>query len=214
MVSFIQSVLSAADINMLLAINGHHNVVFDSIMYTVSDKTIWLPMYMILLVFIIKDNGIRKAAAWLLFLILCITFADQITSSVLKPLVGRLRPSNPDNPISGYIHIVCGYRGGSHGFASSHAANCSALAVYWILTGQRRLAGRMLAVWAVIICYSRIYLGVHYPTDIAAGIIIGTFCAKNMSDIYHHCCMAVLPANNKTTGRRVSLRIKANRQPL
>ena len=54
MVSFIQSVLSAADINMLLAINGHHNVVFDSIMYTVSDKTIWLPMYMILLVFIIK----------------------------------------------------------------------------------------------------------------------------------------------------------------
>lgn len=186
MVTLICDTLSSMDSSLLLAINGHHNAVLDSIMYTASNKLIWIPMYMMLFFVVIKDLGLRKATVWLLFLILAITISDQITSGILKPLVGRLRPSNLDNPISEYIHIVYGYRGGSHGFASSHAANSFCLAFYWIFTKQRKFIGYVLVTWSLIICYSRIYLGVHYPGDVATGIAIGIFCARNTADIRIH----------------------------
>lgn len=85
-----------------------------------------------------------------------------------------LRPSNPENPLSEMVHIVGGYRGGSYGFPSCHAANSFALASFLILLFANRKLSLFIFVWAVLNSYSRVYLGVHYPGDLLVGAIIGT----------------------------------------
>lgn len=88
--------------------------------------------------------------------------------------VCRLRPSNPENPLSEMVHIVGGYRGGSYGFPSCHAANSFALASFLILLFANRKLSLFIFAWAVLNSYSRVYLGVHYPGDLLVGAIIGT----------------------------------------
>lgn len=90
------------------------------------------------------------------------------------PEVCRLRPSNPANPLSEMVHIVGGYRGGSYGFPSCHAANSFALASFLILLFANRKLSLFIFAWAVLNSYSRVYLGVHYPGDLLVGAIIGT----------------------------------------
>lgn len=86
----------------------------------------------------------------------------------------RLRPSNPENPLSEMVHIVGGYRGGSYGFPSCHAANSFALASFLTLLFANRKLSLFIFAWAVLNSYSRVYLGVHYPGDLLVGAIIGT----------------------------------------
>ena len=83
-------------------------------------------------------------------------------------------PSNPENPLSEMVHIVGGYRGGSYGFPSCHAANSFALASFLILLFANRKLSLFIFAWAVLNSYSRVYLGVHYPGDLLVGAIIGT----------------------------------------
>lgn len=85
-----------------------------------------------------------------------------------------VRPSNPANPLSEMVHIVGGYRGGSYGFPSCHAANSFALASFLILLFANRKLSLFIFAWAVLNSYSRVYLGVHYPGDLLVGAIIGT----------------------------------------
>lgn len=91
-----------------------------------------------------------------------------------RPSVCRLRPSNPENPLSEMVHIVGGYRGGSYGFPSCHAANSFALASFLTLLFANRKLSLFIFAWAVLNSYSRVYLGVHYPGDLLVGAIIGT----------------------------------------
>lgn len=85
------------------------------------------------------------------------------------------RPANPENPIVDLVHIVNGYRGGSYGFPSCHAANSFGLAMYVIFLFRKRWLSVFIITWAVLNCYTRIYLGVHYPGDLIVGGIIGGF---------------------------------------
>lgn len=102
------------------------------------------------------------------------TIDTQVCATLIRPEVCRLRPSNPANPLSEMVHIVGGYRGGSYGFPSCHAANSFALASFLILLFANRKLSLFIFAWAVLNSYSRVYLGVHYPGDLLVGAIIGT----------------------------------------
>lgn len=121
---------------------------------------------------------------------LTITFADQIGASVIRPLVERLRPSNPENPISSMVEVVNGYRGGRYGFPSCHAANTAGLAFFLLFLWKDRFIGIFIIAWTLLTCYSRSYLGVHYPGDLLAGILLGFISASIFytlfKGIYHH----------------------------
>ena len=114
----------------------------------------------------------------LIVLALLITINDQMSGSLIRSFVGRLRPANTDNPISPLVHIVDGYRGGRYGFPSAHSANCWGLAFFIYYVFRRHLLTTTLMAWAFITCWSRMYLGVHYFGDIIVGMLVGVVTAS------------------------------------
>ena len=161
------------DEKLLLAINGCHNDYFDHFMYLFSDRWIWVPMYVAILYVMIRNFSFRKTIVCLIAIALTITIADQVGASLIRPIVERMRPSNPDNPISDLVHIVNNYRSGRYGFPSCHAANTFGLAFFVFFLFSRRWLTVFLMFWAVVTCYSRVYLGLHYPGDLFFGMILG-----------------------------------------
>lgn len=169
--------LSEIDEQLLLAVNGYHTRLLDDAMWIVSDRWTWLPLYFLLTLAVVRKTGIKKGIFVILFASALIAATDQTCASFIRPLVGRLRPSNPDNPVSELIITVNGYRGGRYGFPSCHAANTFALAVFLSLLFKNRYVTISLTLWSLLISCSRIYLGVHYPGDILGGMAVGALLA-------------------------------------
>ncbi|HIZ33016.1 MAG TPA: phosphatase PAP2 family protein [Candidatus Bacteroides merdigallinarum] len=165
--------LNQWDTDLLLAINGWHNGYWDTFMYAFSGKWVWVPMYAALVYLLARNLPWRTTLWCLVGVALCITFADQVGASLIRPWAERLRPANPENPVSDLVHIVNGYRGGRYGFPSCHAANTFGLAFYLMLVVRRKALTGLLVAWALVTCYSRAYLGVHYPGDLLAGALLG-----------------------------------------
>ena len=123
--------------------------------------------------YIIGQAGAKRAVA----IALTITFADQMGATVIRPLVCRPRPANLENPISEFVQIVNGYRGGRYGFPSCHAANTFGLAFFLFYLFRNRSLNWFIMLWALLTCYSRSYLGVHYPGDLLALLSVTGFSA-------------------------------------
>ena len=115
---------------ILLFLNSFHTDFMDDFMKLFTGRYIWIPFYLALFGGLIRSFGIRRALIYLAAVGLAVAMADQLCAGVLRPMFCRLRPSNPENPISQFIVIVDGYRGGRYGFPSCHAANSMALAGY------------------------------------------------------------------------------------
>lgn len=165
--------LAGADQDLLLYLNGFHNTFADYFMSTFTGKWIWIPMYASILYILLKSFNWKATLCCLAAIALTITFADQISASLIRPVVERLRPANPENPISDLVHIVNNYRGGRYGFPSCHASNSFGLAFFLVLLFRKRWLSIFILLWATLNCYTRIYLGVHYPGDLIVGAAIG-----------------------------------------
>lgn len=176
METIIQWVLDTDD-SILLFINSLHTPFFDEFMQLTSKKLVWLPMYIALSWVVWKNYNWKILLFCAVGMALTITLSDQIVSSLLRPFFERLRPSNLENPIAPFVHVVEGYRGGRFGFPSAHAANTFGLAFFCLRFFRRRCLSVACFVWAIVVCYSRMYLGVHYFGDLVVGATIGCFCA-------------------------------------
>lgn len=170
------------DTELLLFINGINSPFGDYFFSMYTDILIWVPMYIMILYTIFKKHGMR--GFWILLaLVLVITLCDQISSSLIKPTVARLRPTREPS-LEGLLHIVNGYRGGKFGFISSHAANSFGLAAFSGLLFRRPGYTIFIFLWAIINSYSRMYLGVHYPGDIVGGTILGLLAGWSVYLLY------------------------------
>lgn len=159
------------DAEALLAVNGMYSSFQDALWWMVSAK--WSSALLVLsLLWILIHKNRRHALLVLAMIALAVLLADQVSSGLIKHLVERLRPTH-DPSLENAVHIVNGYRGGMYGFVSSHAANFFAIATLVSFIMRHRLVVITLYGWGLAQCYSRMYLGVHYPGDILGGIIVG-----------------------------------------
>ena len=163
------SMLKAMDTMVFLTVTSHHNAYFDSVMWLVSGKLIWVPLYVSLFFVLLKNYSYKVVFAILLAIGVVILFTDSFTAQVIRPWVCRLRPSNLDNPMSSMVHVVDGYRGGAYGFPSNHASNTWGLAFFITFLFRRYKLTFFFFLWALLVCYSRMYLGVHYFGDLLIG---------------------------------------------
>jgi len=164
--------LNHIDTQVFLFLNGLNSPFFDQVMFYISYKFSWIPLYVFLTVLIFKKYGFR--GFWvMLFAVLLVTLSDQI-SDFMKDNLFRPRPCHePD--LRGMVHIVRGHCGGQFGFVSSHAANSFALATFiiYFLKNPYRFVVPLMLSFAILKAYSRVYLGVHYPGDIIFGALLG-----------------------------------------
>lgn len=167
-------ILNDIDGQILLAVNSCHYPFWDEFMYGFSGRVIWVGLYVAMFVALVWRFGWERALVYSVGAGLVVLFADQICASVIRPFCERLRPSNPDNPLSQYVHVVNGKRGGAFGFPSCHAANTVGAAVYMSLIFCCRRFVIFIALWAIVTCWSRMYLGVHYLGDLLVGGLVGT----------------------------------------
>ena len=161
------------DKTLTVALNYDGGQFSDFLWHRLSKNVAWTPMILALsYVLLTCKKQWAEAGLFLLGLVLVIALSDQVSSSVIKPLVERLRPSH-EPEISNMLHYVGNYRGGHYGFVSSHAANAFGVATYLSLIFRKKWLTVSLLAWSLGVCYSRIYLGVHYVGDIIGGSLIG-----------------------------------------
>jgi undecaprenyl-diphosphatase len=173
--------LEHLDQQLLLFLNSIHSPFMDHVMYAISGKIIWVPLYLAILIYLgIKYK--RKFLVILIFIILAATLADQ-TSVLIKNIVHRLRPCQEPS-ISGLVHLVNGECGGLYSFVSSHATNSFDVALLSLLFIKKRWYSISIVIWALVIGYSRIYLGVHYPGDVLCGSVLGALIGWSMYQLY------------------------------
>lgn len=142
-------------------------------MYNISNKFFWIPLYLLFLYLLIKHY--KKDAVWIILAtVILIALSDLISVHAFKNTFLRLRPChNPE--IQDLVHLVNNKCGGKYGFYSSHASNHFAIATFMslFLGSKIKYFTIILIIWAIVISYSRIYLGVHYPADVLAGGLSG-----------------------------------------
>jgi undecaprenyl-diphosphatase len=186
------------DKQTLLNINNVHNPWMDRFMWLVSETMVWLPLALVFIFILFRNKG-NKAFLVLLAIGLVFLLADQITASIIKPLVARPRPTR-DPEIGAWVNLVNGYRGGMYGFVSSHAANVFSFAIFTTLLLRNGGYTVMILLWAALVSYSRMYLGVHYPLDVLGGAMVGGVIAYTV--YYFYRTYFDVPTGNRSRSKR------------
>jgi undecaprenyl-diphosphatase len=176
--------LNHIDTSLFLFLNGQHSPFWDVVMWWASDKFIWIPLYILVLWFLIKQNT-GKVSLLLLTIVLLVLVSDQC-ANFSKFIFARLRPSQ-DPSLEGMIHLLYNYKGGAYGFYSAHASSSFAVTVFVLrLTRQKyKWLFPVMLLYALLVSYSRIYLGVHYPFDVLTGAVIGSLIGYVMSRFFN-----------------------------
>ncbi|GJM30827.1 MAG: lipid A 4'-phosphatase [Cyclobacteriaceae bacterium] len=167
----ILELIDQLDKELLLSIQRQSSPFLDFLMAAITDKYNWIPLYLVLLIGLFRQFG-WQAVYFVLAVVVLITLSDQLTSSLMKPYFGRFRPCH--DPEIGHLVRIVTRCGGSYGFVSSHAANSVAVSTFFILIFRKSHPFVWLVIiWPLVVCYSRMYLGVHYPLDILGGTAVG-----------------------------------------
>ena len=180
------------DKQLLLMVNGSDSVFLDYVVLTLTNAKTWIPLYLGLFYVVVMTH--KPNWRDILFILaaagLCVLLAGTIDDSIVKPLVARWRPTH-DPEIGSLVDVVNDYRGGNYGFFSAHASNTFSLALFFSLLMRHRLFTCFMVAWSLINCWTRLYLGVHYPGDITVGLIWGAIVGYSVYRLY---CRITIPA--------------------
>jgi undecaprenyl-diphosphatase len=158
---------------LFFQLNGSESTFLDNFFYLYSYKWTWLIFYFCFLFIFIYKKKPKEIVCILLALALVVLLCDQIASGFCKPFFHRFRPTHhPDFEVQ--VKTVMGYRGGLYGFMSSHASNAFGFAVFTSQVFRNRLFTVMIFLFALLNIYSRVYLGVHFISDVVAGAFVGS----------------------------------------
>lgn len=178
--------LEALDRSIVLWINGLNTPFLDEFMWMVSGKLTWIPLYLLLLFLFARKYGRMKALWFLLLVVVGVTLSDQISVHLFKDMFLRYRPSHHAE-LTGKLHFhdLGGgnpYKGGMYGFVSSHAANFMVVCLMSLLALRKsyKWVVPVLVISYTLVCFSRIYLGVHYLSDVLVGGLVGAVIALLM----------------------------------
>ncbi|MBQ5983257.1 MAG: phosphatase PAP2 family protein [Prevotella sp.] len=161
------------DQSALFFFNGSDSMFIDGLAFVLTSGLTWLPLYLALLYLVVKNNETMAQIGLIIGCsVLCIILADGISEHLFKPWVARPRPSN--DPIIKYsVHIVNNIRGMDYSFFSAHAANTMSIAIFFSWLVRSKLLSVFLILWSFVNCWTRMYLGLHYPGDISVGLLWG-----------------------------------------
>ncbi|HLC82688.1 MAG TPA: phosphatase PAP2 family protein [Bacteroidia bacterium] len=175
--------LENIDRSLFLKLNGFHNETLDAVIPVLTSFPTWTPLFLLVLFFLVRKYK-KRSFLFLLVIPLMIVCSDQ-GSNLVKKSVKRYRPTH-NTEIDMQVHTVNGYKGGQYGFVSGHAANSFAVAIMVILLlpTMSKWLKLVCIVWALLVCYTRIYLGVHYPSDLFVGACIGVASAFLMHRLF------------------------------
>lgn len=165
--------LIETDCNILAFFNGSDSLFMDNLVVILTSGLTWIPLYLSLFYIVIKNNETMKQIMLVVGCVcLCMLLSDGVVDFVVKPLVGRLRPSQ--EPLLKYsLDVVNEMRGAKYGFFSAHASNTFCIAVFFSLLVRNGKFVTAMVVWSLLNCWTRLYLGLHYPSDIAVGLLWG-----------------------------------------
>lgn len=177
--------LTTLDKELLLALNGSQSVFLDSVVKTLTATATWIPLYVSMLYVVLKNSDtMRRVLTIVCCAAVCVLLAGTIDDTLVKPLVARWRPAR-DGEIGVLVDIVNGYRGGRFGFFSAHASNTFSIAVFFSLLVRNRTFTITMVTWSLLNCWTRLYLGVHYPGDIVCGLLWGALVGTGVWYAYH-----------------------------
>ncbi len=187
------STIQNIDFQVLQWFNGSNNVILDQLALVSTSGFTWIPLYVVLFIVVMRNNetmmqiGLVVGAA-----LLCILFADGFSDGIIKPLAERWRPSN--DPLVKYsVQVVDNLRMKDYSFCSAHAANTMSIAVFFSLLVRSRMLTITMIVWSLVNCWTRLYLGVHYPLDIATGLLLGSVVGFLVYLLYHRMYRRISP---------------------
>lgn len=168
------STLYAADKTLLMVFNGSHCPFVDRLAVTLTCCYMWIPLYIALLLLVINNHKtVVQISLVISMALLAIVLSEGMADLIVKPLVARLRPIH-DTLMQDSVQVVNNYRAEGYSFFSAHASNTMAVAVFFSLLVKDRLFACTLITWALVNCWTRLYLGVHYPSDIIVGVVWGS----------------------------------------
>lgn len=176
--------LIEGDKHLFLLLNNLGTETWDAFWLFMSNKWASIPLYLFLLFLSFRSFGWKRTLLILLSVAIMITVTDQL-ANLFKYGVKRLRPCH-DTAIFDQMRLVKSYCGGKYGYFSAHAANSFALATFFavLFHSKYRLITALLLIWGILVSYSRIYIGVHFPLDVATGISVGMLAGWLFSEIF------------------------------
>lgn len=179
------STLYAADKTLLMVFNGSHCPFVDRLAVTLTCGYMWIPLYIALLLLVINNHKTMAQISLVISMaLLAIVLSEAMADLIVKPLIARLRPIH-DTLMQDSVQVVNNYRAEGYSFFSAHASNTMAVAVFFSLLVKDRLFACTLITWALVNCWTRLYLGVHYPSDIIVGVVWGSVSGLFAYTIYN-----------------------------
>lgn len=192
------------DMQVLSIFNGSDNIMLDQMVQILTSGLTWIPLYVMLFFVVMRNNETMGQIALVVgSAIFCVLFADGLVDGIIKQLAERWRPSN-DPTFKYIVQVVDDIRLKGYSFCSAHAANTMSLAVFFSLLIRSKLLTITLVIWSLINCWTRLYLGVHYPSDILCGMIIGIIVGILVYLLYYKIYLRISPKINYISNQYTS----------